>query len=361
MMIERESDMPRVRRRDGLRLLGGLPLLLAGCGDAPRPNAASSTRPYHHTEAGFRNPPGSPEPGGGFGDWTGFFYRRFVGDDRAITLPPDHVLKKAEVLAGLDRDSETATWLGHACFLLRIDGRTVLTDPFLTSHASPFPSFGPERLAPPGLPPRELPPIDVVLLSHNHYDHLDRPTLERLPGLGEAALVCPLRVGDYIDRGSFGAVHELDWGDRVEARGLTITAVPAVHFSKRTLFDRNRSLWGGFLVDTPRHRVYFAGDTAYGPVFEELGRTIAAPDLALLPIGAYAPRELMIASHCTPEEAVTIGRDLGARRLAAMHWGTIRLTDEPFLEPPERFRRAADEAGYGDRARVMAIGEMQRL
>jgi N-acyl-phosphatidylethanolamine-hydrolysing phospholipase D len=347
-------------RRAAGRLALSLPLALAGCAAGPAGRAPGA--PLHHTADGFRNPPGSPVRGGDFGDWMGFFWRNMNRADD-VALPRGHVVPEVEALrqlAGASRDG--VTWLGHACFLIRQDGWTILTDPFLAEHASPLPPLGPRRFAPPGVRPSKLPPVDLLLISHNHYDHLDLATLRALPDRRRIQVVSPLRLGSYFRDLGYERVLELDWQGRYEIPGLRIAAVPAIHFSKRSLFDRNRTLWCGFLIESRGRRIYFAGDTAYGPMFAELGRELAPLDLALVPVGAYEPRQLMRASHATPEEAVRIGRDLGARRLVAMHWGTIQLTDEPPFEPPERFRAAARAAGYGDDdAWVMAIGETRPL
>lgn len=349
-----------IDRRTSTRLLAGLPWLLAACARSPASEPAGA--PWHHTADGFRNPPGSPTPGGDRGDWFGFFWRN-MNRDGDVALPPGHALGQDEAMRGLERaDEDSLTWLGHASFLIRIGGRTVLTDPFLTRHASPFPPLGPERFAPPGLPPDSLPDVDVLLISHNHYDHLDLPSLEALPGKARMQVIVPLGVSRYLDGVGFSRIRELDWRDGIDAAGLRIHAVPAVHFSKRTLLDRNQTLWAGFLIEGGGRRIYFTGDTAYGPVFPEIGQGMGKVDLALVPIGAYAPRELMRGSHATPEEAVTIGRDVAASRLIAMHWGTIRLTDEPPFEPPDRFRAAARTAGWvDDDAWVMAIGETRPI
>jgi L-ascorbate metabolism protein UlaG (beta-lactamase superfamily) len=330
----------------------------------PAPVAAAE-RPWHHLPDGrFRNPPGSPVPGGTPADWRGFFYRRLLERAPPPPIPAGHVLGSGAALAGLaaaDR-ADSITWLGHASFLIRLQGRTVLTDPFLTRRASPFPWFGPERIAGPGLTPELLPPIDMLLLSHNHYDHLDLRAIERLPHKGRVTLVMPLRLSQYVDTGSFAAAMELDWLQRAEVAGIAVTAVPAIHFSKRGLFDRNASLWCGFHLQAASRTVLFTGDTAYGPVFAETAPHLPAPDLALVPIGAYKPRPLMQGSHCTPEEGVQIGRDWGAPRLCGMHWGTIQLTDEPPFEPPARFRAAAAAAGFGEHdAWTLAIGETRAL
>jgi N-acyl-phosphatidylethanolamine-hydrolysing phospholipase D len=320
--------------------------------------------PWHHTGAGFRNPPGSPAPGGDAAAWRRFFWRRFASRSE-VELPKGHVLPQTEALAGIAGgrgDRDRLTWLGHASFLLRLEGRTILTDPYLSAYASPLPPLGPRRFSPPGLPVERLPAVDILLLSHNHYDHLDLSTIAMLASKEQVAAVVPLGLGRYFRARGYVRVQELDWYQELRLGELSITALPAIHFSKRTPFDRNRTLWTGYALQARSRRVYFAGDTAYGPVFEELGRQLAPFDLALLPIGAYEPRLLMQGSHTTPEEALRIAGDLRARRIVGMHWGTIRLTDEPPFEPPERFRAAATAAGYGeDQAWLMRIGETRAL
>ena len=190
---------------------------------------------------------------------------------------------------------------------------------------------------PAALGAKDLPPIDVLLLSHNHYDHLDLPTLAQLPLAPSATLVCPLKVSGYIDTGRFAKVTELDWHGATRIGGIDIACVPSIHFSARSLWDRNESLWGGYVLTTPNKRLYFSGDTAFGPVFDEIGPHYGPVDLALVPIGAYEPRKLMQASHCTPEEAVRIGRLFQAKQAIGMHWG----------------RRSADR-----RAAVRAAGQV---
>lgn len=345
-------------RRTVNRLLGGLPFLVAAC--ATSSERALAGRPEHHTANGFRNPPGSPDGGGDFGDWAGFFWRGATrGQD--VTLPPDHVLPRDEVMAGLKGDGDRITWLGHASFLVRLAGKTIVTDPFLSDHASPVPPLGPKRFAPPALRAHELPPIDVLLLTHNHYDHLDLPSLDALPLAAGARAILPLGLKGYAENRGFAEVIEVDWHDQINVDGLSVTALPAIHMSKRGFFDRNRTLWTSYGLRTADRHIYVAGDTAYGPVFKDM-RPTSGFDVGLVPIGAYEPRLLMRQVHTTPEEAVAIGRDLGIKRLVAKHWGTIQLTDESLFEPPGRFRTAAMEAGYAeDDVWVMRIGETRSI
>ncbi len=261
---------------------------------------------------------------------------------------------------------ESLTWLGHACFLVRTGGFTILTDPFLSDFASPVPGLGPKRYVPAGLSIDALPPIDAVLISHNHYDHLDARSVEEISSKvrGAAAAIVPSGLGSFFASRHYSDVRELVWGEGTLLRNpsssssISLTCLPAIHFSGRTPFDRNATLWCSWKIQSPSLSLYFAGDTGYGPVFSDLGREHGPFDAALLPIGAYEPASIMRPVHLDPEEAVAAGRDLRAATLVAMHWGTIVLTDEPPFEPPVRFRAAARAAGYPDeRAWVMRIGE----
>ena len=316
-------------------------------------------RPPHHTPNGFRNPPGSPTRQHDRREYWSFIWRRILTRQAAPPVPADHALDIASVLQGIaaagDRDS--ITWLGHAAFLLRLDGRTVLLDPYLGEYAGPM-SRGPRRFVPPALAVDQLPPIDLLLVSHNHYDHLCEPTVRALARRHPTVVMVPLGLGRFFKRRGFDDVRELDWEESSRANGLAVTALPAIHWSKRTPFDRNRSLWASFAIAGARRKVWFAGDTAAGPIFEELGRRHGPFDAALVPIGAYEPRSIMAAHHANPEEAVAIGLAMRAKKLIAMHWGTVVLTDEEPFEPPIRFRAAAAAAGLAaEQALVPCIGE----
>ena len=317
----------------------------------------------------WRNPEGSPPDQSSWRDVASLWWG-FVTASREQTQPPapaGHVLPREAAMAGLaaqqQRGDDGLTWLGHASFLLRLAGKTVLTDPFLSEIASPFSSLGPKRFAGPGLAAEDLPQIDVVVVSHNHYDHLDLRTLQRLPGKASTRLVVPTGVGPLVRDLGFAQVHELRWGESLQVGALRVAAAPVVHFSGRGLFDRDSTLWTGYVLEAPERRLFFAGDTAYHPTaFKALRERIGPVDVALLPIGAYEPRQMMGHVHVDPEEAVAIGRDLQARRVVAMHWGTIVLSTEPPFEPPQRFRTAGRAAGLDDdRLWVMAIGETRSL
>jgi N-acyl-phosphatidylethanolamine-hydrolysing phospholipase D len=241
------------------------------------------------------------------------------------------------------------TWVGHATFLVQLPGCTVLTDPVWSRRASPVPWLGPSRLVPAALDFDELPPVDVVLLTHDHYDHLDRPTIVRLyERFGDAlAFVSPLGYRDWLGRLGITRVAELGWHQQARFdTGLRVTALPARHWTRRTPWDTMRRLWASFALELGRWRLYFGGDSGYAPIFADIARYCGPFDAVFLPIGAYEPRWFMQPAHMNPEEAVQAYIDLGSQgAFVAMHWGTFRLTDEPPLEPPERLRAAWRERG----------------
>jgi N-acyl-phosphatidylethanolamine-hydrolysing phospholipase D len=248
------------------------------------------------------------------------------------------------------------TWIGHASFLVRLDGATFLTDPVWSDRASPLSFAGPKRLAPPGIPFEILPAVDFALLSHDHYDHTDLPTVRRLAARG-VPFVVPKGVADLVREAGGVVAAELGWWETAGVAGVAVTCVPARHFSGRGLSDRNRRLWAGFVVAGRTQRFYHAGDTAIFDGFVEIGQRLGPIDLAALPIGAYEPRSMMGPLHLNPEEAIQAALGLGARRTVAMHFGTFDLSDESLDEPPRRFLAEAARRGLGDRAVVMAVGE----
>lgn len=253
-----------------------------------------------------------------------------------------------------------ATWINHATFLLQTPAGNVITDPVFGERAGPFGWAGPRRVHPPGVPLAELPRIDTVLLSHDHYDHCDLSTLRRLAQASQPLVIAPLGHRALLARAGLRRVIELDWWQsHTVSPDFTVTLTPARHWSNRLSGPRNGRLWGGFYLRSGRHRVYFAGDTGYdAEFFRAVGRELGAPDLAMIPIGAYAPRWFMAAQHCDPAEAVQIHRDVGSRLSLAMHWGTFQLTDEAREAPIEALAAARLTAGLApDDFRALAPGE----
>lgn len=316
------------------------------------------TAPRHHRPQGFRN--NYPHDRHGLGDFLRFLWH-FQRQRYARPVFPQATTDAGFLAA--NRTQPTLTWVGHSTFLVQLGGLNILTDPHFTARASPLRWAGPARLVAPGLALHALPPLDLVLISHNHYDHLDEGSVRWLARHHPQALfVVPLGLRDWLQRRGVANAVELDWWQARAAPGFTVTAVPAQHFSGRGTHDRNRTLWCGFVVEAAGRKLYFAGDTGYSKDFADIGARFAPIDLALIPIGAYQPRWFMRAMHVNPEEAVRIHQDIGARRSVAMHWGTFRLTEEPLDEPPQALAQALAAAGVApERFWVLQHGEMRPL
>jgi L-ascorbate metabolism protein UlaG (beta-lactamase superfamily) len=248
------------------------------------------------------------------------------------------------------------TWVGHATYVVQIGGKVILTDPVWSRRIPGTPA----RVTPPGLPWEALPRIDAVVISHNHYDHLDAPTIRRLPR--DTPVFVPAMLGAWFRSRGFRDVVELDWWESRPLDGVTVEFVPAHHWSRRGLTDTCKTLWGGWIFSVPGSKIYFAGDTGYGHWFREIGARHPDIDLALLPVGAYEPRWFMRPMHCNPAEAVQACVDLGAPRMATMHWGTFVLSAEPLLAPMAEAQRAWAEVGRPpDDLWTLAVGESRAL
>ncbi len=346
------------------RRLGLLLLLLAGLGlagtlllqsDAP----AMSLSKSHHSRHGFRNnfehPPQTP---------AGLL--RFAAHHLRLPQKPVHFPLAQNDPAWLKANTRepTLTWIGHDSFLIQINGFNLLLDPHFTRRASPLPFGRPERLVPPGLKFEDLPRIDAVVISHNHYDHLDLGSVRRLYADHRSSIhfFVPLGLKAWFADQGIHSVSELDWWESRRYKGFEFHATPVQHSSARSGLDRNRTLWAGWVVRNANFSLYFAGDTGYSPDFLETRERLGPFDLAALPIGAYEPRWFMRAMHVNPAEAVQIFQDLQARYAVAMHWGTFRLTDEDMDEPPRALARALSEARIDpDRFFVMQHGETRKL
>ncbi|MEK6666542.1 MAG: MBL fold metallo-hydrolase, partial [candidate division NC10 bacterium] len=305
----------------------------------PKPGA-----PAHHAEGGFRNTNPGYVPATA---WvrTKFFFSRVWATTfhpRSATLP--RVANDGRTLRE-NRSEATVTWVGHSTLLIQLDGVNLLTDPHWSDRASPFSFAGPKRVTPPGLRFEDLPPIHLVLISHDHYDHLDVATVLRLAEVHRPLFLVPLGLKAWLAHLGITTVEELDWWESRSFNGLTLTCLPAQHFSSRTFWDRNRRLWSGWAVAGRAKRLFFAGDTGYYDVFKEIGRRLGPFDLAAVPIGAYMPAKIMKSGHTTPEEALQLFDDVRGRRFVGIHWGTFDLAEEPIEEPPKRVEAEARRRG----------------
>jgi L-ascorbate metabolism protein UlaG (beta-lactamase superfamily) len=282
---------------------------------------------------------------------------RQSGPRRALLADADRIpVSRAPSLPRAEPGQTVVTWVGHATYVLQIGGLTVLTDPVWSRKIPGVRA----RLTPVGVDFSALPRIDAVVISHNHYDHLDAPTIRRLPR--DTPLLVPGNLAWWFRRRGFREVTELDWYESHRIGGVDIDFVPSHHWSRRTLTDSCRSLWGGWMFTAGDTRVYFAGDTGYGHYFGEIGARYPGIDLALMPVGAYEPNWFMKPVHLNPDEAVRACLDLGATRMATMHWGTFLLSAEPLLAPVERAVQAWATAGL-PRADLwdLAVGQTRTL
>ncbi|MGQ9922267.1 MAG: MBL fold metallo-hydrolase, partial [Desulfobacca sp.] len=343
-----------------------LPLIfLHGCPVSKVVDGAASSESYklapaHHGAGKFRNPHLAAK-----GRWGDFWRWRFgLGPQEKTALPPETIPDyQPEVLTPdlnclnhADPQTIQVTWLGHATFLVQVAGLNILTDPMFSDRASPVQFAGPKRLIPPPLRPEELPPIHAVVISHNHYDHLDRNSVKRL-GSGVTFFV-PLGLATWFRQAGLPKVRELDWWQSAPFDRIRFHCVPVQHFSIRTPFDANRTLWAGWVLATPAGKIFFAGDTGYSPDFWDIGRRLGPMRLALIPIGGYMPRWFMRPMHLDPREAVQVHRDVGAQQSIGMHWGTFKLTEEPLAEPPLYLRQVlAEEQLPPEQFLILRCGE----
>ena len=241
----------------------------------------------------------------------------------------------------LSNNDNYAIWIGHSTFLIKKEGLTILTDPIFSDRASPFGFIGPKRLIPPAINISALPRIDVITVSHNHYDHLDISSLRKLSKLfPEALFFVPNGDKRLLNKNNIKNVHEFDWWNSFKVKNFEFTFTPVQHWSKRGLFDRNRSLWGGWHIKHNDYSIFHAGDTGYSNDFVQTRLRLGAPKYAFIPIGAYDPEWFMSDSHVNPEEAVQIMLDLEAEKGFGMHWATFTLTDENTIEPKIRLENA---------------------
>ena len=321
-------------------------------------------KPYHHNLDGtFRNPEGSPVRSSDIK----FSYSTFSKEKKKLdlTYPSEHVVAQEKVLSDLNnlKDNNYIAWIGHATFLIKLGDTTIITDPLFSKNAGPL-VFGPKRYIDPAIPLNKIPKINLFLLTHNHYDHLDYRTIKKFPHK-EAKVIVPLKLSKYFTKNKFNDVEEIDWYQETQINNdIKITLLPAVHWSKRTLTDTNKTLWGSFLIEYKGKKIFFACDTGYGNIYKELGNKYGPIDITFINIGAYDFRPMFEKSvyHTNPEEALNIGKDLNSKKLIGMHWGTVVLSLEPIMEPPVRFKNSAEKYGYQKKDVVIfKIGEVKKL
>jgi len=328
---------------------------------------AMEKKPYHHLPDGtFRNPEGSPKRDENV-KWS---YRIFNKEKKKLdmTVPTDHVIEKEKVLSSFKKikEDDYIMWIGHATFLIKLGDTTIITDPVFSQNAGPL-IFGPKRFTQPALALNEIPNIDLFLLTHNHYDHQDMATIKKFPFKKTKVLV-PLKLGKYFKGNGYNDINEMDWYEEIKINEkLKITFLPAVHWSKRSLTDTNKTLWGNFLIEYDGKKILFACDTGVGNIYKILGEKYGPIDLTLINIGAYnfypiMPYKDKSVYHTNPEEALSIGRDLGSKKILGMHWGTFVLSLEPIMEPPIRFNENAEKYSFSKKnALVFKIGQVSLL
>jgi len=322
-------------------------------------------KPYHHLPDGtFRNVEGSPKRDPNF-KWS---YKIFNEERKKIKIdiPKEHIVPKENVIQNLKKNNSNnyVAWIGHATFLIKLGETTIITDPLFSKNTGPL-IFGPKRYVEPAINLDQIPEINLFLLTHNHYDHLDIKTIRNFP-YKKAKVITPLKLSKYFR--NFKDVNELDWYEEIKINNdLKITLLPAVHWSKRSLFDTNKTLWGNFLIHYKDKKILFACDTGVGDIYKELGEKFGPIDITFINIGAYNFYPIMPVKdksiyHTNPEEALSVAKDLRSKKVIGMHWGTVILSLEPIMEPPKRFKENAKKYGFKeDDAIIFKIGEVKKL
>ena len=322
---------------------------------------------FHHLPNGtFRNPEGSPVRDLNV-RWS---YKIFNKEKKKLdmTVSSDHVVKKDKVLSDLKKfqHEDYIAWIGHATFLIKLGNSTIITDPIFSKNAGPL-FFGPKRFTEAALKLNELPKTEIFLLTHNHYDHQDMFTIKKFP-YKDTRVLLPLKLGKYFTKNGYKNVNEMDWYDEIKInQNLKITFLPAVHWSKRSLTDTNKTLWGSFLIEYKEKKILFNCDTGVGNIYKDLGEKYGPIDLTFINIGAYnffpiMPYKDKSVYHTNPEEALKVAQNLKSKKVIGMHWGTFILSLEPIMEPPIRFKKNAEKYGFKkEDAIIYRIGEFKSL
>ena len=319
--------------------------------------APASDRPLHHARRGFRNV--DPDYAYSLTSRVAHVVGRPPAPPRG--RPLEVVPNDGSALRG-PLATPLLTWIGHSTFLVQLDGINLLTDPIWSERTSPVAFAGPRRLVPPGLQFEALPPIHAVLISHDHYDHLDLPTVTRLARAHRPTFFVPLGLGGWFESLGVDRVVELDWWESARFGPLAVTAVPAQHSSGRSLLleDQNERLWASWVIAGADRRFFFAGDTGYHAGLAEIGRRLGPFDVATLPIGGYNDFRYHHPNHLSPEETVQAFQDLRGSLLVPMHWGTFELNREPFREPPDRLMAEALRQGVEEHVAQLSPGQTIR-
>jgi L-ascorbate metabolism protein UlaG (beta-lactamase superfamily) len=330
-------------------------ILLIACSGVANENIPGEAA--HHVAGGFRNTNPDFRRPTTWTRWSFVVRRLWTTSISPRTFAAPRVFNDGATLRA-GNVNPSITWIGHSTLLVQIEGTNILTDPQWSERASPVSWGGPRRLSPPGLAFEDLPRIDVVLISHDHYDHLDLRTVKRLAAAHDPLFLVPLGLRAWFTDNGMTRVEEFDWWQEREYRGVKFVCVPAQHFSQRTFWDASQRLWASWAVLSPERRLYFSGDTGYFPGFKEIGQRLGPFAVAAIAIGAYLPPETMKSVHVTPEEAVQAFIDLNARAILGIHWGTFDLAEEPLDEPPQHMlaevrRRSIDPS----RAWIFKLGE----
>ena len=327
----------------------------------------SMDKSYHHKSDGtFQNPKGSPKIEDYGFKWS---YKVFNDEKKKIKIqvPKEHIEEKKILIKKLNdlSDEDYVAWIGHATFIMKLGNITLITDPVFEKNMGPL-IFGPKRYVDPALGIEEIPEINLFLLTHNHYDHLSTRTIQKFP-YKKAKVLTPLKLSKYFKRNGFLNVEEMDWYETTIVNDLKITLLPAVHWSKRSIWDTNKTLWGSFLIEYKNKKIFFSCDTGYGEIYKELGKKFGPIDLTFINIGAYnfypmSSRKDQSIYHTNPEQALQIGRDLKSKKIFGMHWGTVVLSLEPIFEPPKRFKKSAYKYGFNENdAIIFKIGQIESL
>jgi N-acyl-phosphatidylethanolamine-hydrolysing phospholipase D len=322
------------------------------------------SKPAHHNSDGtFSNVEGNPQRSGKsrWSYWTFYQEKKKL----KINIPNDHVIDEKLVLKSLEenKNNDYVAWIGHATFLIKLGNNIIITDPIFSKNAGPL-FLGSYRYVKPAIPLNKIPKTDALLLTHSHYDHLDTRTLSNFPHKKTKAVV-PLKLDKFFSSRGFNNIKELDWYQSTTINDeIKITLVPAVHWSKRTPFNTNETLWGSFLIEHKGKKILFACDTGIGNVYKEIGEKFGPIDMLFINIGAYDFRPMFDRSifHTTPEEALEVGSMVKAKKVIGMHWGTFILSLEDPFEPPIRFKNSAEKYGYQKEDAVLfKIGELKTI